>query len=115
MISITIYDKATGAILRAGVFPNIANAAANVREGEGWVDGEWSGATHYIRDGRIAPRLMPIPADIRPQRDQMLSASDWTQFPDAPLTDEQRAAWGDYRQALRDLPETGVWPEPPTD
>ena len=41
---------------------------------------------------------------------------------DAPLTDEQKAAWQVYRQALRDLPETlstinsmddVVWPTPP--
>lgn len=114
MISITIYDRITGAILRSGAFPNIVNANANVREGEGWVQGQWDGAAYYIRDEQVVPRLLPVTADIRPQRDQLLAASDWTQLPDAPLTGEQQAAWRDYRQALRDLPDTGgEWPVPP--
>lgn len=53
--------------------------------------------------------------DLRAERDRRLAASDWTQLPDAPLSDEQKAAWAVYRQALRDMTETaGDWPEPPT-
>lgn len=55
---------------------------------------------------------------IRSQRDALLSASDWTQNPDAPADTK---AWASYRQALRDLPGsvedptvTIVWPTPPT-
>jgi len=57
---------------------------------------------------------------MRQIRDNLLAASDWTQMPDAPLTDEQRAAWATYRQALRDAPATWTpgpeWdaPDPPT-
>lgn len=40
-------------------------------------------------------------ADVRRQRNERLSASDWTQVSDAPV---DRAAWAAYRQALRDLP-----------
>lgn len=43
---------------------------------------------------------------VRGQRDRLLTACDWTQMPDVPFTDEQRAAWAEYRQALRDIPET---------
>ena len=56
---------------------------------------------------------------MRHQRDLLLAASDWTQTLDAPLTDEQRAAWATYRQQLRDAPATWTpgptWdaPEPP--
>jgi hypothetical protein len=39
-------------------------------------------------------------------RNKLLSECDWTQVPDAPLTDAQRDEWRTYRQALRDLPET---------
>lgn len=59
-------------------------------------------------------------ADLRAQRDRLLLESDFSQFPDAPLTDEQRAAWRAYRQALRDLPETASdplameWPAAPS-
>ena len=46
----------------------------------------------------------------RTQRDTLLSASDWTQVADSPLTDEQRAAWKAYRQALRDVPQQDCFP-----
>ena len=38
-------------------------------------------------------------------RNDLLAKSDWTQLPDAPLTEEQKADWATYRQTLRDLPE----------
>jgi len=37
----------------------------------------------------------------REYRNQLLTASDWTQLPDVPL--ETKEAWAAYRQALRDL------------
>ena len=56
---------------------------------------------------------------VRAQRNSLLDLCDWTQLPDAPLTAEQKQAWAEYRQALRDVPEqTGfpenvVWPSTP--
>ena len=41
---------------------------------------------------------------FRAIRDKLLTLSDWTQAGDSPLSEEQRAAWAVYRQALRDLP-----------
>lgn len=58
-------------------------------------------------------------AEIRTQRDQLLSSSDWTQLPDSPLDDGTKATWSVYRQTLRDIPQdypTGsgiVWPDIP--
>lgn len=57
-------------------------------------------------------------AGIRTDRDLRLTASDWTQLPDSPLTAEQKASAAAYRQALRDLteqpdPDVLTWPEPP--
>lgn len=54
----------------------------------------------------------------RTQRAALLRASDWTQLPDTPIATEVRAAWGEYRQALRDLPSDPMfpnceWPTPP--
>ena len=43
-------------------------------------------------------------AELRDRRNQMLSASDWTQVADVALTTEDDTAWRDYRKALRDLP-----------
>lgn len=38
-------------------------------------------------------------------RNHELSACDWTQLPDAVLTQAERTAWQVYRQALRDIPQ----------
>jgi len=59
---------------------------------------------------------------LRQKRDNVLVLCDWTQIPDAPLTDSKKAEWRTYRQALRDLPANNssvafltevVWPTPP--
>lgn len=56
---------------------------------------------------------------LRAERDRRLLACDWTDLPNAPLSEAQRAAWLAYRQALRDMPETTedpaapVWPTAP--
>jgi hypothetical protein len=52
---------------------------------------------------------------IRADRNARLTASDWTQLPDAPI---DAAAWSTYRQELRDIPTQSdpfniVWPEMP--
>ena len=53
---------------------------------------------------------------MRTARNALLSASDWTQLPDAQC---DKAAWATYRQALRDFPatwepaETANFPETP--
>ena len=55
-------------------------------------------------------------AELRVQRNKLLSESDWTQLPDAQA---DAAAWATYRQALRDLPANTadpanpVWPTKP--
>lgn len=55
---------------------------------------------------------------VRLERNQWLSACDWTQLPDAP--DQIRAAYVQYRQSLRDVPQQAgfpfsvVWPAEPS-
>ena len=44
--------------------------------------------------------------EVRFKRNAKLTRSDWTQFPDSPLSDSKKAEWAAYRQALRDIPET---------
>jgi len=46
----------------------------------------------------------------RAERNKKLAACDWTQLADSPLTDEQKTAWGTYRQALRDVPAQDGFP-----
>jgi len=57
---------------------------------------------------------------LRVKRNKMLSDCDWTQLPGAPLTEEQKQEWADYRQQLRDMTSTPnlnlsniVWPKIP--
>lgn len=52
---------------------------------------------------------------VRSDRNLRLSACDWTQLPDCPLSNVQQTAWATYRQALRDItaqadPFTIAWP-----
>lgn len=60
-----------------------------------------------------------LAAEVRAQRDSLLAACDWTQMPDSPLSEKEKAAYQAYRQALRDVPqqegfpETISWPEEP--
>jgi hypothetical protein len=52
----------------------------------------------------------------RAQRNSLLREVDWTQIPDAPLTEAKKQTFRDYRQALRDLDLTQEeisWPDPP--
>lgn len=73
-------------------------------------------------DGTLAdpPKPAPTAAERRQERNRRIAAADWTQLPDAPLTDAQRAAWAAYRQELRDVtkqagfPETVTWPAEPS-
>lgn len=50
-------------------------------------------------------------AAIRAARDSLLASADWTQIQDSPLTDAEKIAWADYRQALRDVPEQAGFPD----
>jgi hypothetical protein len=59
---------------------------------------------------------------IRSERHFLIGQSDWTQLPDSPLTKAQKTSWADYRQSLRNIPETYsdatsltdiIWPTKP--
>ena len=58
-------------------------------------------------------------AQIRTKRDALMTATDWTQLSDSPLSAEKKAEFTEYRQALRDLPQSTsnpdqvVWPLKP--
>ena len=57
-------------------------------------------------------------SSVRADRNQRLADCDWTQLPDAPLSNIQMQEWASYRQALRDIttqsnPFNIGWPEQP--
>lgn len=46
----------------------------------------------------------------RAKRDKLLTDSDWTQGSDSPLSNEVKAEWATYRQALRDITDHANYP-----
>lgn len=76
----------------------------------------------WLAEGHTPAPVPTIPITwdtIRAQRDQLIRNSDWTMVSDATV---DQLAWAQYRQELRDLPQTYaatgpesvVWPEPPS-
>lgn len=124
MMRLAIYAPETGDIRSVVEFsPSaIEDALFNIPEGFLAVEvgPEVTPGTHYIdaENDDTPTERAPDPApdvkdDLRSRRDDLLFTCDWTQLPDAPLTDAQKAEWRVYRQALRDVPETGIWPNSP--
>jgi hypothetical protein len=78
---------------------------------------DWSNVTFAWADRRTAAdQLAAQGAAARQLRDQLLSASDFSQLPDTP---GNKPAWVKYRQSLRDVPtQPGfpasiIWPTSP--
>lgn len=67
---------------------------------------------------KIDDKMAELARIMRMKRDEVLSASDWTQLADIPAA--TRTAWQPYRQALRDVPDqpgfptTITWPMIPS-
>ena len=72
-------------------------------------------------EAELASRQAAHPWSIvRGKRDGLLRKSDWTAVTDTALSEADQTDWEDYRQALRDIPQTYsddpenvVWPEAP--
>ena len=122
-ISYFVYNDASGEILRCGSCPAgdlylQAGTGETVRQGTADDSTQaWDSSTMQLV-GRPSPSstTAELWAEIRHLRGRELSACDWTQLPDVPLTTQQ--AWQTYRQALRDIttqldPLNIVWPTPP--
>jgi hypothetical protein len=81
-------------------------------------NGEWvmTWAVTPATPEQISERTSAKEAEVRQQRNELLSACDWTQLPDAPTP---LASWATYRQQLRDVtiqagfPWEVVWPVAP--
>lgn len=65
----------------------------------------------------LVDRPPPTAAELREQRNFLLSKTDWTQAADVPQATKDK--WAPYRQALRDIPQQAefpmnvVWPTKP--
>jgi hypothetical protein len=80
---------------------------------DGWV---YTVQVRDMNEEELAAHMASKASQIRSQRNQLLTASDWTQVLDAPI---DRTAWAAYRQALRDItsqegfPASVQWPNDP--
>ncbi len=69
-----------------------------------------------VKDGRYfksfdqveltSAEIAMIVVRMRKYRNQLLSASDWTQLADSPLSKTEKTKWAKYRQNLRDIIDT---------
>ena len=110
-----VYD-ASGLILRTGVCAEQDfNFQAN--NDELVIEGVANDSTQMIINGVVCDKPEPeeltdeelnalLQPEVRFKRNAKLTRSDWTQFFDSPLSDNKKAEWAAYRQALRDIPET---------
>lgn len=119
-------DALTPEILKEAGFVKferrIAGEGSLVEEDEGFV---------LEADGIVRPKgkVRELTYDekterlIKNPRSFFLRATDWTDLPSAPLSDEERSKWQIFRQELRDLPSKYPelemntiidWPEAPS-
>ena len=80
--------------------PNLINGEIGAI---GWL---WDGNT-LTQPPVPQKKIEELQAQVRTQRGNLLTASDWTQVVDS-VTD--RAIWAVYRQALRDVPQQSGFP-----
>jgi hypothetical protein len=87
-----------------------------IKQGDYWVE-EWISTP--ATPEQITERTEAKAAEVRQQRNELLTASDWTQFTDSPLGVDAKLAWALYRESLRMVPEQPNfpwdvdWPVPP--
>lgn len=103
-----------------GAQPTLSLFQSSVRSGPDLIDGQWFWTYTAIdwSEEAIAAATGAQWKSVRDDRNKRLFECDWTQLPDAPLTDEQKTAWQAYRQALRDVtqqtdPFNITWPAKP--
>ena len=123
--SYAIYEVVTGEIKQVIMTPFEKEVDAILLEGQSYKEIDPDLVTDMDRqrfngEGDIeffTPAVDPEIAKLKfiNSRNKKLLDSDWTQLPDAPVDKE---AWAEYRQKLRDLPETTdtlniVWPDRP--
>jgi len=59
----------------------------------------------------IANDLANKKANVRAQRNQRLTETDWAILPDSPLSDADKTIYQNYRTALRDVPAQSGFPD----
>jgi hypothetical protein len=70
--------------------------------------------THIVLDKsaeNIASELANKKANVRAQRNDKLSRTDWAVLPDSPLSTDDKTVYENYRSALRDVPAQAGFPD----
>lgn len=80
--------------------PNLVSAEDGGSIGDRYENGQFVTPVIEIDTAVLA-------AQVRAQRNALLSASDWTQMVDVPV---DKTVWATYRQALRDVPSQQGFP-----
>lgn len=115
------FDPPEGYVAVADVAPPQVDHTQNLAEGEpAQIEGVWT-RQWVVTDAtpeQLVERSKAQWVRNRAERNALLTACDWTQLSDAPLTNVQTAQWATYRQALRDItaqpdPFNIVWPQAP--
>lgn len=117
----TPFVASKGYELVADATPPAYDYRSNVDEGTPVLtNGTWTRnwLVTPANDEQIAERTAAQWGSVRFDRNTKLENCDWTQLPDAPLSNIEMQQWAAYRQALRDIttqtdPFAIVWPETP--
>jgi len=106
MIDYTIYNTETGLIHTNGTShcSNINEIVIN--NSDAIIEGIYRQHEFKIVDGLPQSYTPSFLHRLRKKRNLLLSQSDWTHLEDSPLTDAKKNEWQEYRQNLRDLPQT---------
>lgn len=113
--SYTVYEISTGEIL-SHISADEQTVLLNLSDGQGYIEGTYHPKREKIVNNSVVDKDTSSEDAERNyqlfirKRNALLMQSDWTQVSDAPV---DQAAWAEYRQALRDLPENTVDPANP--
>ena len=120
MVQLNILLK--GKIFASRIFDNQALLDAwldNEKQQDFW-NKEFTTTIVAIPDPvKVAPTVDQLWNSLRIMRDGLLFSCDWTQLPDAKISEDLKNQWNTYRQALRDLPAhttdpaNPIWPVKP--
>lgn len=101
-------------VIKDGAVDNIIEVSGDFSiDGCELVDYQDGAEIGHSWDGNnvVIPAPSALSAEqLRFNRNDLLRSSDWTQMPDSPLTDAQKASWATYRQSLRDITTHANWP-----
>ena len=105
MATYTIYKTDTGDIESCGS-TNVPINVISLETNQSIIEGIFEAEKYKIIDGIAVEQTIDIWIEARLKRNALLLESDWTQIQDAPLSDAIKLKWKNYRQLLRDLPNS---------